>query len=251
MIDIILSVFLAIFTAILGYLGVHSTLHPPLSQRKKTAYKLAFGIIVILSIGLIIWQGVRTQNSQEHIQADVIAARDDARSARDESKSSRAETDKLRTELTIEAAKREQAQKDMAMIVQKASAETRTGVAEDFRKSPIKIDVAPGKEALKISINLMQATAGDNPPYETKFLATVNQIVTPIRLVVQCESEILQAHGDLVGVGVTMGGGWGGRFSKNQFGIGISSPAWSPSTPMIITVKSNQKPLGVCGFTNQ
>lgn len=118
------------------------------------------------------------------------------------------------------------------------------------REASAKVGV-PTKEPLKVVVNLLEESTGEHPPYETRFIATVNQIVTPIRLLVQCESEILEANGRLAGASVHMSGGWGGKFSKNQFGIGILSPAWSPSTPLIITVKSNQKQLGVCRFNEQ
>jgi hypothetical protein len=107
------------------------------------------------------------------------------------------------------------------------------------------------REPLKVSVNLLEATKGAGAPYETKFLLTVNQIVTPVRMVVRCNEEIIEAHGSLLGVGVTTHGGWGGRFSKNTVGVGINSPAWTPSTPLVISVKSNANPLGTCQFAQQ
>ena len=222
-------------------------------QKSEHHYWWIAGFVIVGIAGVILTalQTYSTDQKEQALQITIGGARDDARSARDESKAAGDEMDKMRVDLAIESARREQAQKDMALLVQKAGVETRTGVAEDFRKSPIKIDVAPIKEPFKVTGNLLQAATGDHPPYETKFILTVNQMVTPIRLLVHCESEILQANGSVAGAGVQLSGGWGGRFSPNQFGIGISSPAWIPTTPLIVTVKSNQKPLGTCTFTQQ
>jgi hypothetical protein len=107
------------------------------------------------------------------------------------------------------------------------------------------------REPLKLSVNISQATTGVQAPYETKFVVTVNQIYTPVRLLVQCDEEIVDAHGSLLGAAVSMSGGWGGRFSKNRFGIGILAPAWAPATPLVVTVKSNANPLGTCQFVPQ
>ncbi len=107
------------------------------------------------------------------------------------------------------------------------------------------------REPLKLSVNILEATMGAQAPFETKFLVTVNQIYTPVRLLVQCEKEIVQAHGSILGAAVSMSGDWGGRFSKNQFGIGILSPAWTPATPLVVSVKSNASSLGTCQFVPQ
>jgi hypothetical protein len=148
-------------------------------------------------------------------------------------------------DLATESARREQAEKNMARMVTKAGRDTRIGVTEDLKKSPIKIDV-PHPEPLKVTSDLLLPTSGEEPPYETKFVATVNQTVQPVKLIVHCESEILHADGSFLDVGVHLKGGWGGRFTGNMFGIGITSPSWSPSMKMVITVKSNKKPLGPC-----
>lgn len=107
------------------------------------------------------------------------------------------------------------------------------------------------REPLKLVVNLLQPTTGAKAPYETKFIVTVNQLYTPVRLVVQCNDEIVEAHGSLLGVGASMSGGWGGRFAKNQVGIGILSPAWTPSNQLQVIIKSNVKPLGPCTFFPQ
>lgn len=256
--DIALSTLAGICTLGLGYLGLRLTLHPPQSDHERGIYKVVFIALGIISVGIIGWQAVRTNIAQEEFKKSQsqleIMIQDEKKAtqvAHEELKSLRGQTDKLRADLAVESARRDQAQKDMALIIKKAGTETRVGVAEDFRKSPIKVDIPIGKEPVKLYVNRSQPTRGENVPYETQFLITVNQAVTPVRLLVQCVDEIVDGHGSLIGVGASMSGGWGGRFSKNAIGIGILSPVWTPANPMLVTIKSNTNPLGVCRFDRQ
>lgn len=59
--------------------------------------------------------------------------------------SERNETAELRGSLQPEIARRQQAERDLTLIVQRTGSETRVGVAEDIRKSPIKVDVVAAK----------------------------------------------------------------------------------------------------------
>lgn len=142
MLDIILSILLALCAFQMGYLGVRSTLHPLQSDQERTAYKFAFGILAVVSIILILWQGMRSKDSQEeskYAQTQLHGTIEDekkiAEAARSEVKEMRVQMDRLRIDLAGESARREQAQKDMALIIKKAGTETRTGIADDFRKS--------------------------------------------------------------------------------------------------------------------
>ncbi len=87
-------------------------------------------------------------------------------------------------------------------------------------------------------------------PFSANFLLLTNKIITPVRLLVTCEPGLLQAGGGILGTAAMTGGGWGGRFSVKQFGVGFSSPAWTPASPMIVTVYSNEKELK-CSFVEQ
>jgi hypothetical protein len=62
--DISISIALAICALVSGYLGLQVTLQPPKTARKKRRYKIAFGTLSLLSVGLILWQGIR--NGQAH-----------------------------------------------------------------------------------------------------------------------------------------------------------------------------------------
>lgn len=80
------------------------------------------------------------------------------------------------------------------------------------------------------------------------FLVLTNKVVTPVRLVVACQASIMRASGSLLGAGGSIGGGWGGHFTDQQFGVGILSPAWTPASPLLVTVFTNAKNLGRCEF---
>ena len=84
-------------------------------------------------------------------------------------------------------------------------------------------------------------------PYTTNFVLVTNQIITPVRLIVTCEPGIVQVGGGILGTGATLGGGWGGKFTEKEYGVGILSPAWAPNSPMLLTVYSNQVLQG-CHF---
>ena len=76
-----ISVTLALMAAIMAYLGVHMSLHPP-SERKQRAYKIAFVVLGLASVGLVWIQAKRgddaaaeTAKSQE--QATSLLAKVD------------------------------------------------------------------------------------------------------------------------------------------------------------------------------
>jgi hypothetical protein len=134
--DVFLSVGLAILTLLVtGYLGMRVSLHPANSQTDKTKYKTGFltcAGVAVLIVGMQSVRNVRAQHdSSEQIkklQANVDAAK--------------GETETLRHEMQNEVARRQQAERDLAVIIQTTGKQTRVGVAEDIRKSPINIQIA-------------------------------------------------------------------------------------------------------------
>jgi type II secretory pathway pseudopilin PulG len=250
MLDIAISAALAVFALAMGFLGLWMSLHVPDTASKKRSYKIAFGVLSLLSVALVVWQGIRNAQAQSSLQSDVRDARNEASEARKEAKHVREQFGKVQNELEREGVRRQQAERDLALIVQSAGKETRAGVADDIRKTPLKIDVSEFKRPPRItSVNRWPAEPNSSPPYEVKFLVMVDQTVTPIRLMVECANVITSAEGMILGSGARMGGGWGGRFSERQWGIGILSPAWTSKDPLIVSVKSQQKDLGTCNFT--
>jgi hypothetical protein len=111
------------------------------------------------------------------------------------------------------------------------------------------------KEPLKITdhfLGMMPSKSNPNiqAKYNGTFLVLTNKTITPIRLLVTCESEIVQAAGEVLGTGTLMQGGWYGRVtsSNKQFGVGILSPAWTPVNPLLVTIYSNESNVGICSF---
>lgn len=95
----------------------------------------------------------------------------------------------------------------------------------------------------------------DNPNLSQNqgtFILLSNKTITPVQILVSCESEIDVASGAVLGTATMMSGGWGGRVTRSltQFGVGINSPAWTPSNPLLVTVYAKKNP-GRCVFDEQ
>lgn len=84
------------------------------------------------------------------------------------------------------------------------------------------------------------------------FLVITNQTITPIRLLVTCQADIT-ASGFVLGGNTSTFGGWGGRVtaSTHQYGVGILTPAWTPTNPLLVTVFSDAQNVGRCTFDEQ
>ena len=67
--DIAIAVGLALITALMGYLGVHVTLHPQSDPKQISRFKYGFAFCVAAAIGLIAWQTVRSTNQQRENSA--------------------------------------------------------------------------------------------------------------------------------------------------------------------------------------
>jgi hypothetical protein len=84
--------------------------------------------------------------------------------------------------------------------------------------------------------------------FERTYVVVTNRILTPVRLVVSCEGVVVKADGNILGTTTRYVGGWGGRLSAQSFGVGILSPAWAPTNPMLVTVMATVDPVG-CRFS--
>jgi hypothetical protein len=118
-VDITFSAALAALTIAMGYLGVHVTFHPADSPKKKRLYKIGFWICGGCSLIVVIWQGVRNSTSQQQFANDISAARREAAEARVQAVSAGAETSRMHQDLTLESARRQQAEKDLGIAVQR------------------------------------------------------------------------------------------------------------------------------------
>jgi hypothetical protein len=70
--DIAISAVLAILTILMGYLGVHVTLHPAESPSTARRYKIAFVFCAILTVCLVVWQGVRNSQTQSQLRQELV-----------------------------------------------------------------------------------------------------------------------------------------------------------------------------------
>jgi hypothetical protein len=135
--DVSLSGFLALLTIAMAYLGVHVTLHPPSDESPQVRffYKAGFCICGLLSICLVVWQGIRNQKSQRGFVQTINGLTTQLGTLRDEE--------------TKETRRREQAENDLRAIVQGTGQSTREGVISDIKRSPILVQLQPSQTANK------------------------------------------------------------------------------------------------------
>jgi hypothetical protein len=241
----------------MGYLGLRVTLRPP-SDEEKTPYKVGFGLLAILSVLLIIWQGIRNGESQTELQGNIGAAKRDAKAARDAAITARSDTDVMRLELNAENARRQQAERDFALIVRRAAADTRAGVATDIRKSPIQVQVNgmpsfPAKPLEAADFRLFQDNCvkeHDDAPYCLKLTIQSDKPEMRVMVAVYLSAEINYSRasnlpGAFVGTAVVY------PSDKHIFVIAISAlqpfPVISPEQSWVFYL-SAESPIHVTSF---
>src|SRR5947209_6143615 len=68
MLDLSIAIALAIVTILMGYFGVHVTIHPPVDDQSKRNYKVGFSLLAIAAVALIGIQTYRSQQGQSQLQ---------------------------------------------------------------------------------------------------------------------------------------------------------------------------------------
>ena len=145
--DIFISASLAALTILMAYLGVHVTLHPPNeSPRARYWYKVGFFVCGLLAVSLVITQGVRANKSQRTANNQIASLRQDIGGAKTEAEGAKSEAASARQEVQRESDRRQQAERDLATIIQASGQATRVGITQDLRKIPLKVEVT-GKPA--------------------------------------------------------------------------------------------------------
>jgi hypothetical protein len=135
MFDIFISAGIAILTILMAYLGVHVTLHPKTdSPREQFWYKAGFLICGVLAVVLVIVQARRSTKTQEKAASQVSDLQRDIQDAK-------AEAQGAKEEMRIESSRRQQAEKDLLIALEGSGKATRQGVAEDIRKSPLRVEL--------------------------------------------------------------------------------------------------------------
>lgn len=154
--DVVISALLALLTIAMAYLGVHVTLHPTESPTLRKRYKWGFCLCALATVGLVVWQGVRNGRSQIRTSAQITALQGEVRDTKAASVEAKNEANKLRGDLHDESVRRQQAEKDLTGTVESSGKATRTGVAEDFRKSPIRVEGSPLSVIREADIHALQ-----------------------------------------------------------------------------------------------
>lgn len=91
----------------------------------------------------------------------------------------------------------------------------------------------------------------DNDPKELLILAFTNRMVTPIRALVECDKDIKAARVHLIAAGVTTGKMDYPIEEGKRFYIDISSPAWTPTNPMVMYVTYQNSGPSNCKIMQQ
>jgi hypothetical protein len=80
----------------------------------------------------------------------------------------------------------------------------------------------------------------------TRWIIVTNKIVTPVLMQVSCNRDIERTYVWIIGSGIR--GGGEDRVTPRVFSINIVTPAWSPATPMLVSVWSKGDENIACIF---
>lgn len=108
-----------------------------------------------------------------------------------------------------------------------------------------------GKANAPVPLKITALPLREIDAHSAEFILLTNQQITPVRLLVTCPAGLREASAGVLGAGLQSVGGWGGRFSGAQFGVGILSPAWTPISPLLVTLRYDQEKLGTCYWNQQ
>jgi hypothetical protein len=71
MLDIHIPIFVAAFTLVTAFLGMHVTLHPAETQQQKVWYKIGFLVCALVGCILVGVQAWRNNHAQGKLQAEI------------------------------------------------------------------------------------------------------------------------------------------------------------------------------------
>jgi hypothetical protein len=243
--DITISAALAILTIIMGYLGVHVTLHPTDSPKVQWRYKAGFILCAGLTVGIVIWQGVRNGMAQ-----GVFVSRVSELTSKMQGLQS--DISNARTDVTTESTRRQQAEKDLALIVQGVGKNTREGVVSDIKSSPLKVNIEPGQPEppVLVGIRFTEAREASNDPalpYAEQVTIQTDKKIEPVALVIECSGPLSNGNASS-GSGAYMMVSTGLVDAHPEwFLISWQSPAFMPETPIVAHLQSKDaiKVIGI------
>lgn len=106
-----------------------------------------------------------------------------------------------------------------------------------FKMTALKLDVPGAIEPQNAAIKTAD------------ILLLANQSVTPIRLVTVCTGPIVNFSSSVVGSGIRSGNDY--RLSYNTYQTSISLPAWTPDSPLLVSVQYRGGADFNCNFKKQ
>lgn len=147
MLDYFLNTAVILLPTILSLVGVLVSIKAPHSKH-HTWMRLSLIALGIVVSGVTFWQQSRSQKAHA---AEVAGLNGTLSSVRGELKDVQSQTTDLQLQVKTltgdqqtEVARRQQAEKDLMLALQSTSRATRQGVAEDIRKTPLKVSVSGG-----------------------------------------------------------------------------------------------------------
>jgi hypothetical protein len=81
---------------------------------------------------------------------------------------------------------------------------------------------------------------------KVRWLVIVNKTITPVQMNVVCNKPIENGSVWIVGTGIL--GGGAGNIAPQVLGVNISTPAWSPTSPLLVTMSYRGADDIVCSF---
>jgi hypothetical protein len=113
----------------------------------------------------------------------------------------------------------------------------------------VQLGKAQQQEPLKVNQYALGSLERRSPELEIAgFIVIPNRQVAPVRLLASCEGEIIDACWRMLGtLGLTLGGMVKTDNKRHRL-MEVSSPAWTPTNPLFVTVYSKQKDMR-CSFS--
>jgi hypothetical protein len=88
--------------------------------------------------------------------------------------------------------------------------------------------------------------ATNAPLRKVRWLVISNKTVTPVMMTVVCDRSIEEGDVWVVGTGAMIGGA--AKLAPQVLQVGVSTPAWSPTSPLLVTLSYRGDEKITCSF---